>query len=117
VDVRTARQWRWVFLAFVAAVLLASLLSGAFAGSAAAFEGNHPALPASSLTWDTDNFFTQCHRNCAVSVFRGLQLLTHQYNILVHLRQPWDWRFGNADLIGGDLSAHIDALGLARHRG
>ena len=57
-DVRTARQWRWVLLAFVAAVLLASAGSGTFAGSATASEGNHPAQPASFLTWHTDNFFT-----------------------------------------------------------
>jgi hypothetical protein len=71
VDVRTARQWRWVFLALVAAVLLASLLSSVFAGSAAASEGNHPAQPASFLTWHTDNFFTQCDGNCRVPVFGG----------------------------------------------
>jgi hypothetical protein len=110
VDVRTARQRRWVLLAFVAAVPLASLLSGAFAGSAAASEGNHPAQPASFLTWHTDNFFTQCDGNCAVSVFGGPQLLTHQYNIFVHLTPPWDWRFGSADLIGGAISRRILTL-------
>ena len=107
---RTTRQWRWVFLAFVAAALLTSLLSAAFAGSAAASEGNHPAQSASFLTWHTDNFFTQCDGNCAVSIFGGPQLLTHQYNILVHLTPPWDWRFGNADLIGGAISRRILTL-------
>ena len=99
---------RWVFLAFVAALLLAWLLSGAFgAGSAAAFEGEEPA---SFLTWHTDNFFTQCDGNCAVSVFGGPQLLTHQYNIFIHLKPPWDWHFGNADLVGGAISRRLLTL-------
>ena len=109
-DVRTARQWRRVFLAFVAAVLLASAGSGTFAGSATASEGNHPAQPASFLTWHTDNFFTQCDGNCAASIFGGPQLLTHQYNLFVHLTPPWDWRFGKADLIGGAISRRILTL-------
>jgi hypothetical protein len=100
---------RWVALAFVAAVMPTWLLSGAFAGSGAASEGDDPAQPA-SVTWHTDNFFTQCDGNCAVSVFGGPQLLTHQYNILVHLTPPWDWRFGNADLIGGAISRRILTL-------
>ena len=54
-------------LVFVAAVLLAWPLSGAFAGSAAASERDERAQSASSLTWHTDNFFTQCDGNCAVS--------------------------------------------------
>src|ERR1700756_3685736 len=97
------------FLAFVT-VLLALSLSGAFAGSAAASEGDEPAQPASFATWHTDNFFTQCDGNCAVSVFGGPQLLTHQYNILVHLTPPWEWRFGNADLIGGAISRRLLTL-------
>ena len=98
------------FLAFVAAWLLVWLLSGVFAGSAAASEGEEPAQPTSFVTWHTDNFFTQCDGNCAVSVFGGPQLLTHQYNILVHLTPPWDWRFGKADLIGGAISRRILTL-------
>jgi hypothetical protein len=107
VDVRTARQC--APLAFVAAVLLAWLLSSAFVGSAAASEGDERGPPA-SVTWHTDNFFTQCDGNCAVSVFGGPQLLTHQYNIFIHLTPPWDWRFGNADLIGGAISRRILTL-------
>ena len=98
----------------MAALLLVWPLSDVLAGSAAASEGEEPARPANFVTWHTDNFFTQCDGNCAVSVFGGLQLLTHQYNIFIYLTPPWDWRFGNADLIGGgDFSAPIDALGLA----
>jgi hypothetical protein len=36
---------------------LSGPLSGVFAGSAAASEGDDPARPASFLTWHTDNFF------------------------------------------------------------
>ena len=109
-DVRTAQQWRCIPLVFVAAVLLVWLLAGAFAGSAAASEGDERAQPASSLTWHTDNFFTQCDGNCAVSIFGGPQLLTHQYNIFIHLTPPWDWRFGNADLVGGAISRRLLTL-------
>jgi len=54
------------FLAFVSAVLLVWPLSGVFAGSAAASEGQEPAQAASFVIWHTDNFFTQCDGNCAV---------------------------------------------------
>jgi hypothetical protein len=98
------------FLAFVAALLLVWPLSGVFAGSAAASEGEEPAQPASFVTWHTDNFFTQCDGNCAVSVFGGPQLLTHQYDIFVHFKPAWEWRFGNTDLIGGAISRRILTL-------
>jgi hypothetical protein len=114
-DMRTARQWHCIPLVFVTARLLAWLLAGVFAGSAAASEGDERAQPASSLTWHTDNFFTQCDGNCAVSIFGGPQLLTHQYNLFVHLTPPCDWRFGNADLIGGTISRRILTLWDSLH--
>jgi len=98
------------FLAFVSAVLLVWPLSGVFAGSAAASEGQEPAQAASFVTWHTDNFFTQCDGNCAVSVFGGPQLLTHQYDIFVHFKPAWEWRFGNTDLIGGAISRRLLTL-------
>lgn len=109
-DSRIAPKKRWVFLAFAAAVLLAWPLSGAFAGSAAASDGDSPAPPASFLTWHTDNFFTRCDGNCTVSVFGGPQLLTHEYDIFIHATPPWNWRFGNASLVGGAISRRLLTL-------
>jgi hypothetical protein len=66
--------------------------------------------PADFVTWHTDNFFTQCDGNCAISVFGGPQLLTHQYDIFIHGKPAWDWRFGNSDLIGGAISRRLLTL-------
>jgi hypothetical protein len=70
-----------------------------------------PSVPTVGwLTWHTDNFFSECDGNCAVSLFGGPQLQTHQYNIFIHAVPAWDWRFGNADLIGGAISRRLLTL-------
>jgi hypothetical protein len=102
---------RWVFVALTAAVLAAWPRSGVFAGSAA--DGAGPALPAQTanvVTWHTDNFFTQCDGNCAVSLYGGPQLLTHEYDIFIHGTPPWNWHFGSSDLIGGAISRRLLTL-------
>jgi len=62
-DSRIALKQHWVFLAVLGVVLLGWALSSTFSGSAAAFDGDDPAPPASFLTWHADNFFTRCEGN------------------------------------------------------
>ncbi len=80
-------------------------------GLPATVSDDTPSVPMVSwLTWHTDNFFSECDGNCAVSVFGGPQLRTHQYNIFIHAAPPWDWRFGTADLVGGAISRRLLTL-------
>jgi hypothetical protein len=100
----------WAAFILLICIQLGCPLSGAVAGSAGAASDADPGQTASWVTWHTDNFFTRCDGNCAVSVFGGPQLLTHQYNIFIHATPPWNWRFGNADLVGGAISRRLLTL-------
>lgn len=99
----------WASLVLLIAVQFAWPLSGAFADQAAATSDANPA-PTSSVVWYDDNFFTECDGNCAVTVFGGPELRTHMYNLLFHATPVWDYRYGNADVVGGAISRRLLTL-------
>jgi hypothetical protein len=100
----------WAVRVLLICIQLACPLSGALAGSAGVASDPDPGKTANWVTWHMDNFFAQCGGNCAVSIFGGPQLVTHQYNIFIHGTPPWDWQLGNADLVGGAISRRLLTL-------
>jgi len=72
---------------------------------------DEPTQTTGWVTWHTDNFFSECGGNCALSVFGGPQVKTHMYDILIgNPSPPWDWKYGNANVVGGAISRRLLTL-------
>jgi hypothetical protein len=97
-------------------LLLVVLLSfvhidGAFAGDATESGMAPPAAGENWLTWHTDHYFGRCDGNCALSIFGGPQVKTHLADILFEdPSPPWDWRWGDSQLIGAAFSRRLLTL-------
>jgi hypothetical protein len=73
--------------------------------------GDLPPPPATGDDGERLGIYSICNGECAISVFGGQQVLTHLSDIVFHGQlAPWNWRWGDSELVGGSISRRIWTL-------
>jgi hypothetical protein len=102
---------RWSAVVLLGAFLLFSRYAYAFGGPSTRSNDVPAPSAASQVDWHTDHFFTDCNGNCAVSVFGGQQVETTLPNIVLQNPSlPWNWQWGNSQLVGMAMSRRLLTL-------